>query len=1268
MERTTNVLTARNIQKMAALEQELLNLANFSSFCLRLDGQQHCAPIRSCLPYLKNATTEKELHASLDHLYDHSPLRDEENEQGVAAMWFFEQGKPKVNRYTSYIVKTEIRLGAPLLGYNNWDDDQSAQVRTMKKVYLQPYEKLVRETMEKWNKEQDGLYLTYYAGPMFGDLTTKTILGDLMLTLGSLTFIFIVMTLHTGSIFLAVCGLIQVLLSFPVALCLYSIVFKIKLFGVLQVAGIFIILGIGADDVFILTDALKQLKNSKTMTREERFARAFSKSFTTMLTTSMTTSFAFGMTVVINVPTIRFMGVFAMTMVLVNFVLVCTLYLSCLVLWDKYVRHAKCCGGDGENNVSKEQQQEKKTEKRTQQKSLQEPREPISLSRCLDPYYQNIVAPTLVNHSKLIIGCFFLLTAVFLGFATQFREPEDPGTSNPYWPPEHFVTRYFELGNQALRNVSLDAGIQVRVVFGVETINRTGTDPTDDNSLGVPIYVKDFDMTKQASQTYMIDVCDKLLGNAESLSVIKMPCFMQLFKQWRLDRQQSFPLPRHQFLDGYREFLRRNASRPVRDQVGIVVVDDNIEIKFVNLKAITNIPQVSTVQDVQKLEKTWRTFLETQLPTPPASIGTVVFPVSYQFLRAQFLGQAQSVAWTSVALSITITFVVLIIFTRNWFVSTLAIFTIGCIVIAVIGIAKMLGWSLDPYVATCITILVGFSVDYTVHMAVAYAESNQGTRHDKVRQSVGTMAISVTAGALSTAGASAFLLGATFNFFGSFGIFILSACSSAYVYAVYFFPAVLATVGPEGAVGQLPSCDCCGGKMSRRASKAPSKRATQVALGGCGVTMIVLLSIAFAMAYAPVEVVPTPGSDDSSAAGDDDADAVYMPDLSTLETGWHEMKPGGRTSCSRGSSFSFFFKKGKDTERVILEFMGGGACWNELTCGLRTSTFSENIEGVRSMWLRGQKAVPDGYDKAAGESTFAWNSGLGDPSTSNTFADWSHVYVPYCTGDLHWGDNDVDYLPGLTIKHRGAVNAGAAVDWMVSNFVAPKTVFVTGCSAGSYASVYWASKVAVAYQTVSPTTKVVQYGDSGAGIITDSFLDSYKNWNSAKNMPWDIFPLALQGDKSNERLTNYTLVDFYRYGAEHFPQHTYSQFNTQYDNNQAFFWLSMKNSHVRAPSEPSEVDKRLWGDLFRLQWNGTSETSSVLLSLPNYYSWTGWGDNHCVVPYNRYWHQDIQSRLLSTWVSELANAANKMVPTKRLVDCRDDGANACDVGMEVVKS
>lgn len=47
--------------------------------------------------------------------------------------------------------------------------------------------------------------------------------------------VYVVLWAYTGSALLSLLGLIQVILAFPITLFVYSVVLRIKLFGVLQV-------------------------------------------------------------------------------------------------------------------------------------------------------------------------------------------------------------------------------------------------------------------------------------------------------------------------------------------------------------------------------------------------------------------------------------------------------------------------------------------------------------------------------------------------------------------------------------------------------------------------------------------------------------------------------------------------------------------------------------------------------------------------------------------------------------------------------------------------------------------------------------------------------------------------------------------------------------------------------------------------------------------------------------------------------------------------
>jgi hypothetical protein len=69
------------------------------------------------------------------------------------------------------------------------------------------------------------------------------------------------------------------------------------------------------------------------------------------------------------------------------------------------------------------------------------------------------------------------------------------------------------------------------------------------------------------------------------------------------------------------------------------------------------------------------------------------------------------------------------------------------------------------------------------------------------------------------------------------------------------------------------------------------------------------------------------------------------------------------------------------------------------------------------------------------------------------------VFLPYCTGDVHTGNNVIVYKdpegkePDLEFHHNGHTNVIAATAWMDQQFQAIDRLFVTGCSAGGAGSI-----------------------------------------------------------------------------------------------------------------------------------------------------------------------------------------------------------------------
>ena len=113
----------------------------------------------------------------------------------------------------------------------------------------------------------------------------------------------------------------------------------------------------------------------------------------------------------------------------------------------------------------------------------------------------------------------------------------------------------------------------------------------------------------------------------------------------------------------------------------------------------------------------------------------------------------------SIVISSSFAFLMVLLFTKNIRVALFSLMTIALIVVGVIGCNVLLGGTLGSARSVCITILVGFSVDYTVHLAVAYVHSKKSTTPERVIDALSAMGVSVTAAAVSTFTSSLFLFG-----------------------------------------------------------------------------------------------------------------------------------------------------------------------------------------------------------------------------------------------------------------------------------------------------------------------------------------------------------------------------------------------------------------------------------------------------------------------------------------------------------------------------
>lgn len=168
---------------------------------------------------------------------------------------------------------------------------------------------------------------------------------------------------------------------------------------------------------------------------------------------------------------------------------------------------------------------------------------------------------------------------------------------------------------------------------------------------------------------------------------------------------------------------------------------------------------------------------------------------------------------------------------------------------------------------------------------------------------------------------------------------------------------------------------------------------------------------------------------------------------------WEQVEIPG-TKCSDGSQYKFWVHDNPDSRNIVLMYEGGGACWDYESCsGALGLLGAANPNGLADDYITQSKAkyvapIMNGNDP-------------GLPARSKTDLvtnGWDAVYLPYCTGDVHVGNNVVTYddptgvNPPINFHHMGYHNSTEALNYLKDRFRRINKMLITGFSAGGVAS------------------------------------------------------------------------------------------------------------------------------------------------------------------------------------------------------------------------
>jgi len=265
--------------------------------------------------------------------------------------------------------------------------------------------------------------------------------------------------------------------------------------------------------------------------------------------------------------------------------------------------------------------------------------------------------------------------------------------------------------------------------------------------------------------------------------------------------------------------------------------------------------------------------------------------------------------------------------------------------------------------------------------------------------------------------------------------------------------------------------------------------------------------------------------------------------------------------CRDGSPAGFAVSLNPDSDSVFIFLEGGGACFNAQCDRITTDT-----------------------DYRGGPT-----AGIFDrDNPENPVGDWSMVYVPYCTGDVHAGNNPGAMIEGVSRPQNfvGYANMGLFAERLVPTFRDRRRVLLTGVSAGGFGA-------AANYQQVSDMfgpVPVMLLDDSGPPMSSEVVAPCLQQqWREAWNL--DDTVLADCGDDCPD--PNDWILDYAVHLMRRYPDRPAGLFSTTgdfvirsfygYGNNDCRpgLFANVPESEFRAGLEGFRAASEMEGGVFR---------------------------------------------------------------------------------------
>ena len=642
--------------------------------------------------------------------------------------------------------------------------------------------------------ERDGVKLSsfWFRNYKF-DLFQIKLLTEVIYPALAMIIVFLIMWFFLSSFILTFTGLFCIIYAIGLSYFLYTMVFKIDFFPFLNVTTLVFLVGIGADDAFVYYDIWRQtLAANPCANIMQLTLKTLCDAALSMLVTSLTTASAFFAGVSSSITAVRLFGLFAGTSILTNYLLMITYFPAVVALHEKWVLKHK----DGHSSLEVvpdesydlDEVQSPKTgaaiaqnmSERNIMKSVVN--SPVNQNEGSICFLQVIDFPcslliSSTSFSKTVGSKVFedwlpkaviklryvwitLLVCLTVGFlCVNFVKPglQLPNTSDfQVFSSSHPLENYYLNYKSYFRFTSSQqsGGMWLELFWGIKLEdNGNHLNPDDYGTLQLDENFDKSSLFSSAGQKFLRSLCQSIEKQPFFVTFPSSDtCPIEAFIKTCTSPgtaccgvNASFPFP----ADTAEGCLRTALSMPSSAGVGLLFDQQGKVIGF-HLQIITGQPFTTSFTVMDDFWKKVTDWFDKEMAKAPTGLENGWVGCWNLDFYALQMGLSEG-TYSSLGISVAVSFGVMLFTTLNIFISIYAIITIIGIISITIGCLVLAGWQLNILESIVVSVAVGLSIDFTMHYGVAYTLApDKSQRDSRVRYSLKHIGSAITMAALTT--------------------------------------------------------------------------------------------------------------------------------------------------------------------------------------------------------------------------------------------------------------------------------------------------------------------------------------------------------------------------------------------------------------------------------------------------------------------------------------------------------------------------------------